>query len=88
MRKRSNVRKRVLATALSMLLTVSLIFGAAPIQVRAEESITQTETEDSVITDENQLPGNEEQGGENLEQKPETPDGGELPNGGGFFRRR
>ena len=72
----------MLATALSMFLTVSLIFGAAPVQVRAEESVAQTETGDSVITDENQLPGNEEQGGENFEQKPETPDDGQLPNGG------
>lgn len=82
MRKRSNVRKRMLATALSMILTVSLIFGAAPIQVRAEENVPQTETGDPGITDGNQAPGNEEQGGGNPEQKPETPDDGQLPEGG------
>lgn len=83
MRKRSNVRKRMLAMALSMILTVSLIFGAAPIQVRAEENVPQTETGDPGITDGNQAPENGEQGGGNPEQKPETPDDGQLPNGGG-----
>ncbi len=83
MRKRSNVRKRMLATALSMILTVSLIFGVAPIQVRAEENAPQTETGDPGITDGNQAPENGEQGGGNPEQKPETLDDGQLPNGGG-----